>query len=320
MRDRGHAPQAVAHFVNRLVFCMFADDVGLLPEHMFTRMLRQARRTPEHFTKLAGALFRVMASGGRVGFEAVAWFNGGLFDDGEALPLEKADIDTVLAASDLDWSHCTDRDKIMLLVEPVLIRPLLATWKVEKTQISAELERADAARSPAARTKRRKEAERRYRAFLDRLPRFTVLDPACGSGNFLYLALQALKDLEHRVQLKAEALGFQRAFPASISLWRGGCRRMPASPSWVTPRAVPSMSLAIWRANGCVCRPTQTADQRRRPEAVDERHGPDAPPGGQVDRRFRVICSNTGPFSTSATQQLGHVRPDSIAEARELQR
>ena len=238
LRDRSHAPQAVAHFVNRLVFCMFADDVGLLPEHMFTRMLRQARRTPEHFTELAGALFRVMASGGRVGFEAVAWFNGGLFDDGEALPLEKADIDTVLTASDLDWSevdpsilgtlfergldpgkraqlgaHYTDRDKIMLLVEPVVVRPLLATWEVEKTQISTELERADAARSPAARTKRRKEAERRYRAFLDRLRRFTVLDPACGSGNFLYLALQALKDLEHRVQLEAEALGFQRAFP-----------------------------------------------------------------------------------------------------------
>ena len=63
------------------------------------------------------------------------------------------------------------------------------------------------------RTKRRNEAEQRYRAFLERLRTFTVLDPACGSGNFLYLALQALKDLEHRVQLEAEALGFQRAFP-----------------------------------------------------------------------------------------------------------
>ena len=75
------------------------------------------------------------------------------------------------------------------------------------------LERAEAATSPAARTKRRKAAERRYLAFLNRLRAFTVLDPACGSGNFLYLALQVLKDLEHRVQLEAEALGFQRAFP-----------------------------------------------------------------------------------------------------------
>ena len=66
---------------------------------------------------------------------------------------------------------------------------------------------------PDARTKRLNAAERRYLAFLNRLRAFTVLDPACGSGNFLYLALQALKDLEHRMQLEAEALGFQRAFP-----------------------------------------------------------------------------------------------------------
>ena len=238
LRERGHDPHAVAHFVNRLVFCMFADDVGLLPGHMFTRMLEQARRTPAQFADLAGDLFRVMAVGGRVGFETVDWFNGGLFDDATALPLERSDIDTVLAASRLDWSeidpsilgtlfergldpgkraqlgaHYTDRDKIMLLVEPVVIRPWLAEWAMEKAEIAAELERAEATKSTAARTKRRNEAERRYRAFLNRLRAFTVLDPACGSGNFLYLALQALKDLEHRVQFEAEALGFQRAFP-----------------------------------------------------------------------------------------------------------
>ena len=238
LRDRGHDPHRVAHFVNRLVFCMFADDVGLLPGHMFTRMLEQARRTPSQFGELAGDLFRVMARGGRVGFETVDWFNGGLFDDDEVLPLERSDVDAVLAASKLDWSeidpsilgtlfergldpgkraqlgaHYTDRDKIMLLVAPVVVRPWLAEWTAEKAAIAAELERAEAAKSPAARTKRRNEAERRYRAFLNRLRAFTVLDPACGSGNFLYLALQALKDLEHRVQFEAEALGFQRAFP-----------------------------------------------------------------------------------------------------------
>ena len=238
LRARGHDPPVVAHFVNRLVFCMFADDVGLLPDHMFTRMLRQAQRTPEQFTELAAELFRVMAAGGRVGFEAVAWFNGGLFDDGAALPLEAADLETVLAASDLDWSeidpsilgtlfergldpgkraqlgaHYTDRDKIMLLVEPVVIRPWLAEWDAAKADLAAALDRVEAATSPAVRTKRLNAAERRYRAFLNRLRAFTVLDPACGSGNFLYLALQALKDLEHRVQLEAEALGFQRAFP-----------------------------------------------------------------------------------------------------------
>ena len=179
-----------------------------------------------------------MAKGGRVGFETVAWFNGGLFDDGAALPLEKADIDTVLAASNLDWSevdpsilgtlfergldpskraqlgaHYTDRDKIMLLVEPLVIRPWLSEWDAEKAEIAAELDRAEAATSRVARIRRHKEAERRLRGFLLRLRSFAVLDPACGSGNFLYLALQALKDLEHRVQLEAEALGLQRGFP-----------------------------------------------------------------------------------------------------------
>ena len=238
LRDRDHDPHRVAHFVNRLVFCMFADDVGLLPDHMFTRMLEQARRAPHRFTDLAATLFRGMAKGGLVGIEPIDWFNGGLFDDDEVLPLERSDVDAVLAASKLDWSeidpsilgtlfergldpgkraqlgaHYTDRDKIMLIVEPVVIRPWLGEWAAEKAGIAEELQRAEAAKSLAARTKRRNEAERRYRAFLNRLRAFTVLDPACGSGNFLYLALQALKDLEHRVQFEAEALGFQRAFP-----------------------------------------------------------------------------------------------------------
>ena len=238
LRERGHDAHAVAHFVNRLVFCMFADDVGLLPGHMFTRMLEQAQRTPPQFATLAGNLFGAMATGGLVGFEPVDWFNGGLFDDSTALPLEKSDIQTVLAASRLDWSeidpsilgtlfergldpdkraqlgaHYTDRDKILLLVEPVIIRPWLAEWVSQKAEIAASLESAEAAKPRATRTKRRNEAKQRYQAFLNRLRAFTVLDPACGSGNFLYLALQALKDLEHRVQLEAEAVGFERAFP-----------------------------------------------------------------------------------------------------------
>ena len=238
LRERGHDPQRVALFVNRLVFCMFADDVGLLPDEMFSRMLIRARPKPDRFTDLAGTLFEVMAHGGEVGFEPVPWFNGGLFADDDALPLEESDIAAVLKAAALDWSeidpsvlgtlfergldpgkrsqlgaHYTDRDKIMLLVEPVVIRPWLTEWAAEKAQIAADLERAEAAKAPVTRKKRRNEAEQRYRTFLDRLRAFTVLDPACGSGNFLYLALQALKDLEHQVQFEAEAFGFPRSFP-----------------------------------------------------------------------------------------------------------
>ena len=239
LRERGHAPRAVAHFVNRLVFCMFAEDVGLLPGRMFTRMLEQARLRPEEFATMARALFGAMSAGGLVGFEPVERFNGGLFDDDAALPLRRSEIETALAAAALDWSeidpsilgtlfergldpgkrsqlgaHYTDRDKIMQIVEPVIVRPWLAGWARAKAEIGAVLEQAEAARSRSARTRGRARAERRLRAFLEELRGFTVLDPACGSGNFLYLALHALKDVEHRVQLEAEAMGLQRAFPA----------------------------------------------------------------------------------------------------------
>ena len=217
---------------------MFAEDVGLLPNNMFTRMLEQARQQPEEFSELARDLFGAMSTGGRVGFEPVAWFNGGLFDDDTALPLEQTDITSVLAAAALDWSeidpsilgtlfergldpdkrsqlgaHYTDRDKIMLIVEPVIIRPWLAEWETAKTEIASSLEKATTTKSASTRTRRRREAERLLSEFLKRLRAFTVLDPTCGSGNFLYLALHALKDLEHRVQLEAEALGLEREFP-----------------------------------------------------------------------------------------------------------
>ena len=239
LRERGHDPQSVAHFVNRLVFCMFAEDVGLLPENMFTRMLERTRSDPGKFVDYASRLFGAMSTGGDVGFEAVAWFNGGLFDDDSALPLDRGGIETAFKAAALDWSeidpsilgtlfergldpdkrsqlgaHYTDRDKIMRLIEPVIVRPLLAEWEKEKAAIAAALERAVAVRSEAARTRRRRQVDGLMRAFLERLRRFTALDPACGSGNFLYLALHALKDIEHRVQLEAEAMGLQRAFPA----------------------------------------------------------------------------------------------------------
>ena len=241
LRDRGHEPQAVAHFVNRLVFCMFAEDVGLLPNNLFTRMLEQARLRPVDFPDLARDLFGAMSVGGRVGFEAVAWFDGGLFDDDSALPLTRAEIETVRNAGALDWSevdpsilgtlfergldpgkraqlgaHYTDRDKIMLIVEPVIRRPWQAEWQTAKNLIGAELDYAETARQvgrAAEETRRRNRAERLLRDFLERLRAFTVLDPACGSGNFLYLALQALKDLEHQVQLEAQALGLDRQFP-----------------------------------------------------------------------------------------------------------
>ena len=239
LREGGHEPQTVAHFVNRLVFCMFAEDVGLLPDQMFRRMLDQARLRPERFAGMARSLFAAMQDGGMVGFEEVAWFNGGLFDDDTALPLDRPQVNAVREAAGLDWSeidpsilgtlfergldpdkrsqlgaHYTDRDKVMQIVEPVIVRPWLAEWAAAKEKLSDLLERAGKAKSTQVASRRRQEASKQLRQFLERLAKFQVLDPACGSGNFLYLALHALKDLEHRVRVEAQTLGLQPPFPA----------------------------------------------------------------------------------------------------------
>lgn len=237
LRDRGNEAHAVAHFVNRLVFCMFAEDVGLLPGAMFTRMLEASRTNPSQFADHARTLFGAMKSGGMVGFEKVEWFNGGLFDDDSALPLEVADIDNLLVAARLDWSeidpsilgtlfergldpdkrsqlgaHYTDREKIMMIVRPVVIEPLTLEWAEARGRIEGALAKAEGAKG-AARTKAQADAARIMAEWRERLLRFRVLDPACGSGNFLYLSLLALKDIEHRANLEAEQLGLQREFP-----------------------------------------------------------------------------------------------------------
>jgi hypothetical protein len=256
LRERGHDPETVAHFVNRLVFCMFAEDVDLLPNKMFQKMLELCQKDPTEFQPFAKDLFAAMQSGGRVGFEKVEWFNGGLFNDDTALPLEKDDLAELLAAAKLDWSeidpsilgtlfergldpdkrsqlgaHYTDRDKIMQIVNPVVVEPLLAEWAEVKAQIKdlidtvpkATKDKLLSTSEKAAVTRALGKAEALHQAFLDRLKAFRVLDPACGSGNFLYLSLLALKDMEHRTNLEAEALGFGRQ-PHHEGRWRGGGR------------------------------------------------------------------------------------------------
>ena len=239
LRARGHDPQAVAHFVIRLVFCLFADDVALLPQGLFERMLNAAQANPARFADFASRLFRAMKDpGGEIDFTPVPWFNGGLFDDDTALALDLADIKLLARVAALDWAeidpsilgtlfergldpdkrsqlgaHYTDREKIGRLVDATITRPLLAEWAGVKAGIAAALEREAAAQNTRTKNKAAAEASAAYKGFLDRLRAFRVLDPACGSGNFLYLALLALKDLEVRASVEAEALGLPREFP-----------------------------------------------------------------------------------------------------------
>lgn len=238
LRERGHNPQTVARFMNRLIFCMFAEDIGLLPDDMFTDMLKGVRRQPEDFVEWTGDLFRAMESGGRVGYKQIAWFNGGLFDDDTALPMTQLDIQKVLNAALLDWSeidpsvfgtlfergldpdkrsqlgaYYTDRDKIMRIINPVIYYPWIDDWEKAKTEIRNCLEKAEKTDKKSAKNRHERQAKRLLNQFLERLREFTVLDPACGSGNFLYLALDVLKDFEHHVQIEGEQMGFPRTFP-----------------------------------------------------------------------------------------------------------
>lgn len=237
LRRRGHKPEEVAHFINRLVFCMFAEDVKLLPDGMFTRMLGQALDNPAEFEDFARELFGAMTKGGRVGFERVKWFNGGLFDGDLVFPLTRDEIKIVHKAAGHYWgdvdpsilgtlfergldpdkrsqlgAHYTDREKIMMIIDPVIVEPLTVEWDAAKAEIAGLMNKATATRGGVG-TRAENQAQAVLDRYLHRLAAYRVLDPACGSGNFLYLALKALKDLEHKAQVEAEALGLPRRFP-----------------------------------------------------------------------------------------------------------
>jgi type II restriction/modification system DNA methylase subunit YeeA len=239
LRARGHAPEAVAHFVNRMVFCMFAEDVKLLPEKLFTKLLQVSAADPDQFKPFAERLFSQMRTGGSFDLSRIEWFNGGLFDDDAALPLERADIRLALEAAEKHWenidpsimgtlfergldpdkrsqlgAHYTDPEKIMMIVSPVIVEPLTREWEAARAQIAEEMDKSRSAKSAGAKTQAFNRAREHQARFLEALKGFRVLDPACGSGNFLYLALKALKDIEHRANTECEELGLPRVFPA----------------------------------------------------------------------------------------------------------
>ena len=235
LRDRGHAPEQVARFLDKLLFCFFAEDAGLLPANLVTRVLENGAKDPARIDRQLGQLFAAMSKGGDFGADIIDWFNGGLFDSDETLPLQGDDIAALITVARLDWTevepsifgtlfergldpskrsqlgaHYTDPASIMRIVEPVIVAPLNAEWKSVKAQIAQGM--ANYASGGKGSKKGIEAAQAAYQGFMQRLGDFRVLDPACGSGNFLYLALHALKDIEHRAVLEAEALGLPLGF------------------------------------------------------------------------------------------------------------
>ncbi len=233
LTDRGHDPEKVAHFLIQCLFCMFAEDIGLLPKRLFERVLEKRGGDTVKLGAALGELFRAMQAGGDFLLEDIAWFNGGLFARIELIELAPGEIDALHAASKMDWSaiepailgtlfergldpkiraplgaNYTDPGTIMKLVNPLVVEPLAREWAAARERIGALVGKYHAGGKGSQSAL--KEAQGLFHGYIERLKNFRVLDPACGSGNFLYLSLRALKDLEHRANLDAEALGLQR--------------------------------------------------------------------------------------------------------------
>ncbi len=235
LRERNHEPHQVARFISQLLYCMFAEDAGLFEDkHLLKEVLEACRQRPKYCTATLQNLFTAMQEGGLFGTTPIDNFNGDLFADTEVLPLEKEDINTLLQAAHQDWkdiepsifgtlfergldpdkrsqlgAHYTEPQSIQRIVKPVVLEPLQTDWEHLKADIEAMLEKSHT-------KKTLKTAQNLFNGFLDRLANMQVLDPACGSGNFLYLALRGLKDLEHQANLEAEQLGLQRQFSMNV--------------------------------------------------------------------------------------------------------
>lgn len=255
-----HDPEVVAQFLTRCLFCMFAEDVGLLPEHSFTSLLKAVPEDGTGFPDLLGTLFKEMNTGTGKSISVILRkkllrFNGGLFADHTVLPVNGLQLGLLKQAAKTNWSkvepaifgtlleralnpqerhalgaHFTPRAYVERLVLPTVIDPLKQEWQDTQTAAVALRLRADTRQAQASALRATsslkqkagdtaaaqadfkaatdaerdsvaamREASAEIHRFHDKLCRFTVLDPACGSGNFLYVSLELMKRLEGEV-------------------------------------------------------------------------------------------------------------------------
>jgi hypothetical protein len=262
----GHEPQVIAGFLQRTLFTMFAEDIGLLPEDGFQTLLAKVKDTPHGFPILISTLWKEMATGTHYSallFKEIACFSGGLFEDTTALPLSPAQLSMLADAAATDWSavepsifgtlltralnprerhklgaEFTPRSYVERLIRPTIISPLREEWdavrvaaatlheEADQAEIQADqLEAtakvkmlagasdeakqlgADASQLRKETKKSRAEALSQVIAFHRYLCGLTVLDPACGTANFLYVTMEHMKRLEAEVLELIAALG-----------------------------------------------------------------------------------------------------------------
>jgi len=231
LEQEKHDPEVVAQFLTRCLFCMFAEDVGLIPDHAFTELLNRVPNDGIGFPELLSTLFREMNKGTGKTISVVLYkkllkFNGGLFADDTVLPVNGLQLGLIKQAASKQWknvepaifgtlleralvpeerhalgAHFTPRAYVERLVLPTVIEPLREAWENVRAAAITHANKGDL-----------KKARQEINAFHDQLCRLRVLDPACGSGNFLYVALQQMKILE------GEVLDFAAQFGEDMKL------------------------------------------------------------------------------------------------------
>lgn len=218
-------PKRVADFLMRCLFTMFAEDVELLDKGSFTTLLESLQDDVAAFPDMVRSLWESMDKGtfSPIIRKKVRQFNGGLFEDCEALPLKADQIKLLIEAARSNWrevepaifgtlleraldpierhklgAHYTPRAYVERLVMPTIIEPLREEWDAVRAAAVTLANRGDKAA-----------AIEEVRGFLARLCDIHVLDPACGSGNFLYVALEHMKRIEGEILNTLRDLGGQ---------------------------------------------------------------------------------------------------------------
>jgi len=245
MRGWNTDPTRIAFFATKLVFCLFAEDIGLLPRMrntptgIFTDIIQQSQGKPETFKRHLQNLFLEMNRGGEFFGEEISYFNGTLFSVVTVEELSLEAIDALAKAAALNWesiepsifgtlfersldpakrsqlgAHYTSREDILLIIEPVLMQPLRYEWDTVQLVAAPVRERYDNPQDRRERVNAGNQLLQLRERILKRLRETTVLDPACGSGNFLYVALQELMDLEKEVINHELWDGMQMPLPA----------------------------------------------------------------------------------------------------------
>jgi type I restriction-modification system DNA methylase subunit len=288
-----HDTEIVAGFLMRCLFTMFAEDVKLIDENAFTKLLKKCTNDPELFVPFANELWSKMDTGGistAIG-QKIRHFNGGLFADNTALPLNQDQIQLLVDAAEADWrevepaifgtlleralnpkerhklgAHYTPRAYVERLVQPTIMEPLRREWEghlaaavvllreeeelIRQNEVAEIKARIDLAKGELLKAGKRENSDKKRRdaiaelmKFQGRLANLRVLDPACGSGNFLYVTLELLKRLEGEVLNVIQSIG-----QGQVKIDLSGATITPENMLGIelNPRAAKIAELVLW--------------------------------------------------------------------------